>query len=149
MVEVVGLVASVVQLAGTGIKLSISLYTFAETVASADKSITHIAKDISLTSAVLTQLGDNLKDDRYIGVASDNAIKTADEVVHECSQVFSEINAALAKATGKGKGKLSLSNFKWPFLQPKMELLRSNLDRLKSTLTLMLNVLTYAKSKKR
>lgn len=148
MAEVVALVASVVALAGTGLKLSISLYTFAETVASADRSISHVAKDISLTSAVLTELSESLRDDKRSGVASSNAVRTADEIVHECSEVFNEVKAALEKATGKGKGKISLGKFKWPFLRPKMELLQSNLERLKSTLTLMLHVLSYARSKK-
>lgn len=144
----IGLVASVIQLAGFGLKLSISLYSFAETVSSADKDMKHIAKDVSLTSAVLNELGENLKNDRQKGIASDNAIKTAREVVHECSEVFREIDTALEKGSGKGTGKLSFGKFKWPFLQPKMELLRSNLDRLKSTLILMLHVLTYARKMK-
>lgn len=49
---------------------------------------------------------------------------------------------------GKG-GKIVLSavkGLKWPFLQPKMQELRANLERLKSTLVLMLNMLTYARN---
>ena len=38
-----------------------------------------------------------------------------------------------------------LERAKWSYLQPKLQLLRSNLDRLKSTLLLMLNVITYAR----
>lgn len=145
----VGIVASVVQLASTGLKLSISLYTFSETVRSADKDIKHIAKDISLTSAVLSELGENLRNDKQHGVASDNAISVAEEVVHECSDLFKDVNAALEKGTGKGSGKLSLGRFKWPYLQPKMELLRSNLERLKISLILMRHVLIYAPKRKR
>ena len=33
----------------------------------------------------------------------------------------------------------------WPFLQPRIKLLWNNLDKLKSTLHLMLNVLIYAR----
>lgn len=97
---------------------------------------------------MLNELGENLKYDKQTGIASDNAIKTADEVVHECSEVFREIDIALDKGTGKGTAKRSLGRLKWPFLQPKMELLRSNLERLKSTLILMLHVLTYATKRK-
>ena len=51
---------------------------------------------------------------------------------------------------GAGGGKKSkatalLERIKWGYLQPKLQLLRSNLDRLKSTLLLMLNVITYAR----
>lgn len=160
----IGLVASVVQIADTGIKLSITLYTFAETVLTADKSIREIASDVSLTSSVLEELGNNLKKDRKSRLCSENAVRTAEGIVNECAVIFNEINGTLETAlekikpragTEKGKGKEShggrklavaaLERLKWPFLQPKMQLLRSNLDRLKSTLVLMLNVITYAR----
>ncbi len=151
----IGLTASVIQIASTGLKLSTTLYSFAETVSTADKSITHIAKDVSLTSAVLSELGSNLERDKWSGIASENAIATAEEIVLECSKVFREIEVALGKSignvaakkpsTGKyGISKHVLERLRWPFLQPKMELLRSNLERLKSTLMLMLQVLSHA-----
>ena len=57
----IGLIASVVGIAGAGLKLSITLYTFSETVATATSDIKNIARDVSLTSAVLEELGRNLK----------------------------------------------------------------------------------------
>jgi len=161
----IGLVASVVQIADTGIKLSITLYTFAETVLTADKSIKEIASDVSLTSSVLEELGQNLKKDQKSRLCSENAVKTAEGIVKECAAIFKEINETLQitlnkiKPTAggyKAKGKdgshggkkmavAALERLKWPFLQPKMQLLRGNLDRLKSTLVLMLNVITYAR----
>lgn len=142
-----GLVASILQIASCGLKLSITLYTFAESVSTADKNIKHIAKDVSLTSAVLHELGISLENDKQHMVTSENAIKTAEEVVHECSGIFDDIDITLQKGMKKVRGRLGRLNverLKWPFLQPKMELLRSNLERLKSTLILMLSVLAYA-----
>ncbi|KAI9878656.1 MAG: hypothetical protein M1830_000272 [Pleopsidium flavum] len=161
----IGLVASVVQIADTGIKLSITLYTVAETVLKADKSIKEIASDVSLTSSVLEELGQNLKKDQKSRLCSENAVKTAEGIVKECAAIFEEINRTLETTLNKikppvgadkGKGRngapggkkmavAALERLKWPFLQPKMQLLRSNLDRLKSTLVLMLNVITYAR----
>ena len=43
------------------------------------------------------------------------------------------------------KAAVLLERLKWPYLQPKLLLLQSNLDRLKSTMLLMLNVITYAR----
>ena len=155
-----GLIASVIGVAGAGIKLSITLYTFSETVATAAGSIKAIAKDVSLTSAVLEELGSNLKHDEQARLYSANALKTAQTVIVDCEAVFKQIDGALSKSMerigrlatsekGKGKsGKVVLSameRLKWPFLQPKMQELRANLERLKSTLVLMLNVLTYAR----
>jgi len=56
-----GIIASVVQIADLGVRLSLRLYTFGETVASADKSIISIAKDVSLASSVLRELGQTLE----------------------------------------------------------------------------------------
>ena len=155
-----GLVASIIGIAGAGVKLSITLYTFSETVATAADSIKAIARDVSLTSAVLEELGSNLKHDEQARLYSGTALKTAQTVVVDCEAVFKQINDALSKSmerigglasSGKTKGrggKVMLSaveKLKWPFLQPKMQELRANLERLKSTLVLMLNVLTYAR----
>lgn len=152
----IGLIGTIIGIASAGIKLSITLYTFSESISTASVEIKNIARDVSLTSSVLEELGANLKHDEQAKLYSGSAVQTAKDVVRECESVFTEINAVVAKAmesASKGKGfkkggKLALSaldRLKWPFLQPKMEVLRSNLERLKSTLVLMLNVLTYAR----
>ncbi|KAK5191872.1 hypothetical protein LTR72_008494 [Exophiala xenobiotica] len=150
----IGLVGTVVGLASAGVKLSLTLYTFSETVSSAGTDIKNIARDVSLTSSVLKELGTNLEQDDQTKLYSSSALQTAKEVVRECESVFIDLEKVMQKATERTSkkaskpGKLTLSAFDkltCPFLQPKMEVLRSNLERLKSTLVLMLNVLTYAK----
>lgn len=149
-----GIIASIIQIADVGLRLSLKLYTFGETVASADRTVLSISKDISLTSSVLKELGSNLEKDKETRLCSENAVKTAEEVVLECLKVFQEIDALLEKTVattgndGRTKAKWTaavVGRFRWPFLQPKMQLLRSNLDKLKATLLLMLNVMTYAR----
>ena len=155
-----GIIASVVQIADVGLRLSIKLYTFGEIVASADRSVISISKDVSLTSGVLKELGQILDKDRETRTFSENAVQTADGVVKECLEVFQEMENILVKKLpslgGGGKegtrggervkrATIMLERLKWGYLQPKLQLLRSNLDRLKSTLLLMLNVITYAR----
>ena len=148
----IGLVGTVVGLASAGVKLSLTLYTFSETVSSAGTDIKNIARDVSLTSSVLKELGTNLEQDDQTKLYSNSALQTAKEVVRECESVFIDLEKVMQKAMERTSkktskpGKLTVfDKLKWPFLQPKMEVLRSNLERLKSTLVLMLNVLTYAK----
>lgn len=150
----IGLVGSIVGIPSAGIKLSITLYSFSETVSTAHSEIKNIARDVSLTSAVLEELGASLKQDDQAKLYSGSALRTAKEVVKECEGVFNDINYVMGKAMdstskrGIKKGKLALTaieRLRWPFLQPKMEMLRGNLERLKSTLLLMLNVLSYAR----
>ncbi|KAI9806623.1 MAG: hypothetical protein M1825_006080 [Sarcosagium campestre] len=146
----IGLIASVIGIAGAGAKLSVTLYTFAETASSAERSIRGIANDVSLTSSVLEQLGSHLSEDEHLKLCSDNARTKTQEICGECERVFEEINEALGKSVAKisdgaAKSQKLLQSLKWPFQEKKMELLRSNLDRLKSTLLLMLKVLTYGR----
>ena len=153
MAEVFGLVAAIVGVAETGINLSLTLYTFSKTAASAEKDIKDVATDVSLTSSILQELGTSLELDRESKLCSDSALQTTRNVVKECQDIFVEIDGAILKALAKHgslSGKMAWSTkMKWPFLQPKMELLRVNLERLRSTLVLMLNVLSYAGQVKR
>lgn len=146
------LVASIVQIADVGCRLSLRLYTFGETVASADRSILGISKDVSLTCTVLQELGTVIKGDSA-RICSNNATQTAEKVVQECSNVFEEMDGLLLRKVPKlvdgntdkqGRAGRILERLRWPTIKGKVELLNLNLDRLKSTLTLMLNVIIYA-----
>ena len=156
-IAAIGIVASVAQLADYGFKLSVKLFSFSRAVSAADESIKAISNDVSLTSAVLQELCRIIKSDES-NVVSPRAVEATQQTVNECLQVFEQLNDALDKSLanlgklenveGKAKvkrGTIALEKLKWPFKQPKMELLRSNLDRLKESLGLMLQVLSYAR----
>ena len=149
-----GVIASVLQIADMGLRLSIKLYTFGEVVASTDKSVISISKDVSLTSSVLKELGAILHKDGDSTFLTTTAIKTTDDVVKECLEVFQEMENIIVKklpnlrAPGlekASKATILLERLRWPYLQPKLQFLQSNLDKLKSTVLLMLNVITYAR----
>lgn len=57
-------VASIIQIADIGFRLSIKLFSFAESVANADQAIISTSKDVSLTSSVLKEVGEVLKKDQ-------------------------------------------------------------------------------------
>jgi hypothetical protein len=151
---VIGVVSSVAQLADYGFKLSIKLFSYSEAVSRADKSIQSLSNEVSLTSVVLKELGEILQRDeaKYI---SKTAVEATHGTVKECLEVFHGLMNILEKSLPKNEGverrgvgvpRLKITDkMKWPFLQPKVELLRVNLDRLKASLTLMLQVLNYAK----
>lgn len=147
-----GIIASIIQIADVGLRLCLRLYTFGETVASADRSISAISNDVSLTSSVLKELGRTMGGEKG-RIYSDNAVKTAETVVKECSKVFQEMESLLlnkvpqlhsAPTNRKSSAAILLERLHWPAIKGKIEFMRSNLDRMKSTLTLMLNVIIYA-----
>lgn len=148
---VLGIVASVAQLADYGFKLSIKLFAYSQAVYKADKSIRSFSNEVSLTSAVLKELSTILgaEESRYV---SERALEATQTTVNECFTVFDQLNKILEKSMGSGvdsgteSSKISsFDRLKWPFVQPKVDLLRSNLDRLKASLTLMLQVLSFAR----
>ena len=150
----IGAVAAIIQVADTGLRLSTTLFTFAETVASANRSINTVSKDVSLTSAVLKDLANILSHDNNLQTFSDTAIESAIAVVNECSGLFQELHGMLIeklpKHSSRHKDKVSrttlaLERLKWPYMQPKMNLLQTNLDRLKSSLLVIINAISLAK----
>ena len=150
-VEVVGLVASVLQIADLGVRLSVKLYSFSHKVKHANKSIEVISQEIALTGNVLQLLSKQLKEEQHL--PSDEAVSTAQSLVGSCRNIFSEIDDVLDNRAGATSGLGWLIKLKtkveFPFLEAQIELLRSNLDRLKSSLNVMLNVLILAEHKRK
>jgi hypothetical protein len=151
-IAAVGAIASVAQLADYGFQLSIKLISYAEAVSRADKTIESLSNEVSFTSGVLKVLGDVLQQDgaKYF---NSTAVEATQGTVKECFAVFEALSKILDKALPKSdefstkgvKGMRLREKMKWPFLEPKIELMRANLDRLKMNLTLMLEVLKFAR----
>lgn len=147
-IEILGIAASVLQIADLGGRLSVKLFTFSRKIKNAHKSIDSISQDIAATGAILHQLGSELKKDEQLRLCSPEAVSTAKELVQECNRIFVELNTALdgGKSQTQG-GRLILGwkdRLKFSFLEPQIDLLRSNLERLKSSLAVMLNVMIFA-----
>ncbi|KAG7006644.1 hypothetical protein G7Y79_00013g034160 [Physcia stellaris] len=149
-----GAVGSILQVPDVGLRLSTTLFTFAETVVSADKIVSAVSKDVSLTSSVLRELAKILDKADRDEAFSDGALDSALAIVKECSDVFAEIDRMLIeklpKLSSQRKEKaptvtMALERFKWPYLQSKMNLLQSNLERLKSSLLVILHVISLAR----
>ena len=148
------LIASIIQVADVGFRLSLRLYSFGETVFSADRSISAVSSEVALTSSVLKELGHTLEGDKS-RICSENAARTAKDAVRECSNVFQELDAVLLEKVPqlrsgrtnntKLRATLLLERLRWPTIKRRIQLLRSSLDTMKSILTLMLNVIIYAK----
>jgi hypothetical protein len=61
--EVVVAVASIIQIADLGAKLSVKLCTYYKTVKVAAKSMQDISSDVFLTCSILNELGKTLEED--------------------------------------------------------------------------------------
>ena len=93
----VGTIVSFFQIADTGLRLSLRLYTLGERNASADKSIISLSKDVSLTSNVLKELGQTLGSDRASRICTPQAIQTAETMVKEYMGLVEEVDQVFVK----------------------------------------------------
>jgi hypothetical protein len=100
---------------------------------------------VSLLSSVLKQLGSCLKKDVYVKLCKTETLTTTKEIAEQCKIAFEDLDDIIGKYVEGGRMRLK-DRLKWPFVEKRVTLLRVNLDRLKSTLMLMLEVLKYARS---
>ncbi|KAF2098493.1 hypothetical protein NA57DRAFT_56159 [Rhizodiscina lignyota] len=134
----IGLAASIIQVAATGITLSKALYEYADSVASSDIRIKAIAQQVKLTSTVIKELEGIFGDSAVAQIVSKDAIITAQESINSCSSLFREISGTVDKRKGK-VGKLI-----FPFKETKLALYGADLERVKSNLQLLMHVLIHA-----
>lgn len=134
MAEVLALVASIVEVASFGLRLSRTLHDYGSSVVGAEKRMKGLDKDIVFTSRVISELGNVLKDTRTQALVSEESINLARDAVAEYDAVFQAMNI---RKNGIGKWKIY-------FRESKIEFLRSNLDRMKGNLQLLMGVIIHA-----
>jgi hypothetical protein len=143
--EVIGIAASVLQIAELAARLSQRLFEFSRRTRHADKSIEFVSKDIKSTGVVLHQLGIELSRDEARAICSRTAIDKTDEFINDCLEVFLELDQSLDAETSSEEAIWNWKRkLKFAFREPRLELLMSDLDRLRSSLMLMLGTLTFA-----
>ena len=153
MAELVGLAASIIQIAGAGVKLSTTLYNFVGSATRADQEIIDIAGDVEITANALDSVGKVFEDEDAPSLVSKKAIEHATNLIKRCEAVFGEIHEVIDKRRKISKdGKKSLSAFgklSWPMKEQKIELLRRRLESLKNSLILLFHVLQLANGQAR
>ncbi|CAG8092027.1 unnamed protein product [Penicillium salamii] len=151
--EVVGVVASIIQLADFGARVAVQLHSFYHKIKKADKNIQRLSIDVSLTSSVLKQFGDILRDAEQQKICSSEAVSMANQIVTECEQIFQQMESTLKKGVDLKKGKIPKFRLSqkvdFAFSESEVSILQSQLDRLKATMLLLLYVMSYASQVRR
>lgn len=145
--EIAGVTAIILQIADLGGQLSIKLCTFCHKIKNADQNIQMLSNDVALASNVLRHLGDDLKQDEEGKLYSEDALGTAHTVLGECDKVFKQIENAIDSPDGdplKDSIHRAAKRARFVLMEPQLDVLKSNLERLKSTMLLMLHVIMYA-----
>jgi hypothetical protein len=135
----IGLAASLLQIAGAGIKLSLTLYEFGATVSVAGEEVAFIAKNVTLYSGVLQALAQRLKSEG--AVHSLEALNLASDIEGQSHVIFKKIEKLLPSPHPRHNSISLLQRIAWNFKKPRVEHLVGQLEYLKSTTSLLVQVL--------
>ena len=137
---------SILQVAGAGVELAKTLYTYGKTVHDAEKEINAIATEVKFTSKVFEDLATGLQQHDTQALCSASLKVDACSTLEGCKIAFNQLDSAVQSSLKKStRGRPSFSaRAKWPLNKSKMAALQANLERLKTALSLMLDVLNLA-----
>jgi hypothetical protein len=135
--EAIGAAASIIQIADAGLRLAITIRNYVESVKSAETRLNRVGTHVRSTAVVVKEVGllfENRDSAKYV---SKDAVDTAKDVAKECEDVFLELIEIMEKMR-KRKWRL-------PFKEEKINLLEAQLEKSKSTLQMMLSLLTHVR----
>jgi hypothetical protein len=148
--NVLSIASNVLQASGLAAKVSVRLFGLSRVVRLTAKPTEALSKDVASIGAVLNQLGRQLRRGKDVQVGSSTLVTSVDDLVEECSTVLESIDKALNDDKSGCKVVLGLKqDVQLATLETKLRLLEMNLERFKTPLALMLNVLIYAEQLKR
>ncbi|KAI7552869.1 hypothetical protein KC331_g1600 [Hortaea werneckii] len=154
MAEPFSIATGALQVAGAGFQVVKTLAAYIQAANGFDKSVAAIQLEVKVTSSTLESLSALLNDHEAERICSTKIIGDAKGVFKGCFAAFDEVDQVFRNdvKTGNDGKKPSLSagaRLKWPLRKGKVETLQANLERLKTTLLLMLSVLSFAREKAR
>lgn len=144
MAEAAGFVASIAQIASSGIQLSSVLYDSARGAARADQEATDIADHVKTTAVALDGVARIVAQEDGPRDVSRTALSEADDLAKRCEAVFADVQDFIAKRKTPGHDKSKSSPAYEQSKEQRSELLRRRLDSLKHSILLLLHVLQLA-----
>jgi len=145
--EFVGVIASVIGIAGAGFRLSLILNAVSCEVANAGLEVHSIAKQVTLFSLMLKQVGTVLQ--AADSVHSQEAVDAAKQIAEESTRVFEEINDMLDRVRMKRPdgtyAPTIQQRFRWCFKKHRVTYLLAQLESLKLSLSVLLQILQLGK----
>ncbi|KAF3036571.1 hypothetical protein E8E12_005903 [Didymella heteroderae] len=148
MAEIVGLAASIVQLGGAGVELSIKLHNFVKSATNANKEVVDLIEDLDSTGSALDHVGTTLRARHMRALASPQASNVAAKIIARCELIFTEVEELIQKrmkADKHGNEMLTFSGkLGWPLKEKQVELVRRRLDSLKLSLSLLFSTIKLA-----
>lgn len=101
--EVLGVAASIIQIADLGFQLSKNIYNYIDTASSADDRLARIARNVDLTTEVVRRVAEVFESEAESGtkkkknVVNQEALRLGRDVAGECEVVFGKLRAEVGK----------------------------------------------------
>jgi hypothetical protein len=147
MIDPFSIAVSVGGLTSLGIQLLQSLNKYADSALDSKGRIKAISTDVSLAIQVFQALETTIKDEANRAMINDDAERLAREAIAQCQDIFTRIQATLPELGPDGP---SMRNkITYPLIEPKLQLLRGNLEKIKTTLQLLMSVIVFAAMSRR
>lgn len=143
MAEVVGLTASLIGIASLGVSLTRALYDFGTTASHAREEIDYISNNVSDYADVLELLVEQLEHDRPIH--SKKAVRLAERLYDRSHQLFSRIRNLIPDRRRTRDHIGFLERISWNFKKTRVDHLVGELESLKRTVQLLVQVLCTAR----
>lgn len=149
--EALGIAASIIQVADIGTKISVKLFAFYRQLNHANESVQLLSNEVALISAILRELGDTLTEEDSLKICSDESIRTLNRVLHQCRDVLEQIQRVTNNFDTSSKNRVQkvTTKFRVVLTDPTLDPMKANLERLKSTMLLLLNVIMFAREIRR
>ncbi|KAJ5756980.1 uncharacterized protein N7511_007162 [Penicillium nucicola] len=144
MAEALGTAAAIIQLAGVGLTLAKVLYKVSDEITSSAKQVKELASYVHSTSIVLEEVGKVFEEEGTAPqpIISPNAITTANEVIARCQTIFEKLHQVAEDARTNTFGAIILV-----LTSSRRLRLQTGLERSKSDLQLMMQIIIYARLK--
>lgn len=146
--SVVSIAAAVVQLADAGSKLAYGIFTTLTAIKCAPKVLTSIANEVSLTGVVLRQLSSELETENCQSICNPKSLNTIRTLTQRCDFIFTAVEKKLEHNHHKLEESAILAQWayriKLPYQIRELNSKRQELERIKSSLTLVLQLLSFA-----
>ena len=145
----VRVISFVIGIAGAGFRLSLILNAVGAELADTDVEIQTIARGISSFSLMLKQVGINMQATKPL--PSQSAIDTVSHIAKQSQSVFDEMKSMIEMVQKKDeKGNIQsiaiTQMTTWSFKKQRVQYLLGQLESLKLSLSLMLQILQLAKT---
>ncbi|KAK3115821.1 hypothetical protein LTR53_004440 [Teratosphaeriaceae sp. CCFEE 6253] len=100
-----GIASGALQVADAGLKLAKTLYNYLEAVRKADRELSTLAREVTVTSTTLSSLGNVLKDGNAPSLYTQDLVDEAQSAFESCEEAFKDVDATFKSVVKFDNGK--------------------------------------------